>query len=104
MKLVHGYRTVAVVASVAVFAVVFATKRMTNVFVQYRQHQIDLKIRILRPNLLLESREFELVTNQISVLFYFVSFVFVFIAKIFVNLKIGNFGKANSRSTVFRLL
>lgn len=59
MKLVHGYRTVAVVASVAVFAVVFATKRMTNVFVHYRQHQIDLRIRNLRPNLLLESREFE---------------------------------------------
>lgn len=57
MNLVHDYRTVAVVLSVLAFAVVFATKLMTNVFFQYRQHQIDLGIRILRPNLLIESKE-----------------------------------------------
>lgn len=48
MKLVHAYRIVAVVvdASAAAFVVVYATKLMTTVFFQYRQHQKDLRTRI----------------------------------------------------------
>lgn len=48
MKLGHAYRMVAVVAdaSVAAFVVVCATKLMTTVFFQYRQHQKDLRTRI----------------------------------------------------------